>query len=77
MTLSYSFLMTVTTQVRVIVESETELSNAQVVEKAIQNPSGCNFDSDHLDWDDIKYALCEMSDTEKEHLASIVEVDKE
>jgi len=50
--------MTVTTQVRVTVESETELTPAQVVETA--KCRECDFELDELDWGDIKYALDEL-----------------
>lgn len=55
---TYSFLMTVTTQVKVIVESETELTPAEVVEKAKMRE--CDFNQDELDWEDIKYALVNL-----------------
>jgi hypothetical protein len=55
---TYSFMMTVTTQVKVIVESETELTPAEVIEKA--KTRECDFDFDDLDWEDIKYALFKL-----------------
>jgi len=75
MTFSYSFLLTVTTQVQVVVNSDTELSNAQVIEKAVQDPSGCDYRFDELDWGDIKYALENLQDQEKEHLEVEVEAE--
>jgi hypothetical protein len=56
---TYSFVMTVTTQVKVIVESETELTPAEVIEKAKMRE--CDFDLDELDWEDLKYALVNLS----------------
>ena len=64
----YSFSMTVTTQVRVTVESETELTPAQVVETA--KCRECDFELDELDWGDIKYALDNLG-------VEDVEVEKE
>lgn len=74
MAFTYSFIMPVTTQVRVTVESETELSNAEAVAKAIQSPSDCEYDGDELDWDDIKFAFENLTGSEKEGVEESVEV---
>jgi hypothetical protein len=74
MAFTYAFTMPVTTQVRVYIESETELSNAEAVAKAIQSPSDCDYDGDELDWDDIKFAFENLTGTEKEAVEASVEV---
>lgn len=56
------------------VESETELSNAEAVAKAIQSPSDCEYDGDELDWDDIKFAFENLTGSEKEGVEESVEV---